>query len=152
MWVFGVIAQLGAHHTGSVGVRGSSPLCSTTKKRVFCLLDKRLFFRTKCSALRNVKYPLEVKRTSCVKCAFGTIRGTLNFTLCEAQYFTAALPLLHLAQPNFTKFAIRIFFYVYEHICCRKRFHEPNHTLPHRGTIRLFCLLYFFLPYQIPPT
>ena len=26
---FGALAQLGAHHTGSVGVRGSSPLCST---------------------------------------------------------------------------------------------------------------------------
>ena len=29
---FGALAQLGAHHTGSVGVRGSSPLCSTKKK------------------------------------------------------------------------------------------------------------------------
>ncbi len=26
---YGALAQLGAHHTGSVGVRGSSPLCST---------------------------------------------------------------------------------------------------------------------------
>ena len=26
---FGALAQLGAHHTGSVGVRGSNPLCST---------------------------------------------------------------------------------------------------------------------------
>ena len=26
---FGALAQLGAHNTGSVGVRGSSPLCST---------------------------------------------------------------------------------------------------------------------------
>jgi hypothetical protein len=26
----GALAQLGAHHTGSVGVRGSNPLCSTT--------------------------------------------------------------------------------------------------------------------------
>ena len=25
----GALAQLGAHHTGSVGVRGSNPLCST---------------------------------------------------------------------------------------------------------------------------
>ena len=31
-----------------------------------------------------------------VKCAYGTIYGTLNFTLCEAQHFTAASPLLHL--------------------------------------------------------
>ena len=28
----GALAQLGAHNTGSVGVRGSSPLCSTKKK------------------------------------------------------------------------------------------------------------------------
>ena len=28
----GALAQLGAHHTGSVGVRGSSPLCSTRIK------------------------------------------------------------------------------------------------------------------------
>ncbi len=30
----GALAQLGAHHTGSVGVRGSSPLCSTKRKRL----------------------------------------------------------------------------------------------------------------------
>ena len=29
----GALAQLGAHHTGSVGVKGSSPLCSTKGKR-----------------------------------------------------------------------------------------------------------------------
>ena len=31
------------------------------------------------------------------------MRGTLNFTLCEAQCFTAVSPPLHLAKPNFTK-------------------------------------------------
>ena len=30
--VNGALAQLGAHHTGSVGVRGSNPLCSTIFK------------------------------------------------------------------------------------------------------------------------
>ena len=29
---FGALAQLGAHNTGSVGVRGSNPLCSTILK------------------------------------------------------------------------------------------------------------------------
>ena len=29
---FGALAQLGAHNTGSVGVRGSNPLCSTKTK------------------------------------------------------------------------------------------------------------------------
>ena len=33
---------------------------------------------------RNVKYASQVKRTSCVKCAFGTICGTLNFTAPKA--------------------------------------------------------------------
>ena len=28
----GALAQLGAHNTGSVGVRGSNPLCSTKKR------------------------------------------------------------------------------------------------------------------------
>ena len=30
---YGALAQLGAHNTGSVGVRGSNPLCSTKKNR-----------------------------------------------------------------------------------------------------------------------
>ena len=30
--LLGVLAQLGAHHTGSVGVTGSSPVYSTNKK------------------------------------------------------------------------------------------------------------------------
>lgn len=36
----GALAQLGAHDTGSVGVRGSSPLCSTNR-----VLDEHLLFR-----------------------------------------------------------------------------------------------------------
>ena len=32
--VNGALAQLGAHHTGSVGVRGSNPLCSTRTEPV----------------------------------------------------------------------------------------------------------------------
>ena len=34
----GALAQLGAHHTGSVGVRGSNPLCSTNEKSL-CLAE-----------------------------------------------------------------------------------------------------------------
>ena len=34
----GALAQLGAHNTGSVGVRGSSPLCSTKKSTSFEVL------------------------------------------------------------------------------------------------------------------
>ena len=33
---YGALAQLGAHNTGSVGVRGSNPLCSTKEKRPPC--------------------------------------------------------------------------------------------------------------------
>ena len=33
----GALAQLGAHHTGSVGVRGSNPLCSTRLVRTLTL-------------------------------------------------------------------------------------------------------------------
>ena len=36
--VNGALAQLGAHHTGSVGVRGSNPLCSTNEKSL-CLAE-----------------------------------------------------------------------------------------------------------------
>ena len=40
---FGALAQLGAHNTGSVGVRGSSPLCSTiastSKEVLFCFIS-----------------------------------------------------------------------------------------------------------------
>ena len=42
--MFGALAQLGAHNTGSVGVRGSNPLCSTTKETSFVYQDKRGFF------------------------------------------------------------------------------------------------------------
>ena len=77
---------------------GSIPAEGANKKRTFVLVDKGSFFELSVPLARNVKYPSEVKRTSCVKCAFGTIYGTLNFTLCEAQYFTAALQLLHLGE------------------------------------------------------
>ena len=33
IYPFGALAQLGAHNTGSVGVRGSNPLRSTKSKR-----------------------------------------------------------------------------------------------------------------------
>ena len=36
IYSFGALAQLGAHNTGSVGVRGSNPLCSTKKALAFC--------------------------------------------------------------------------------------------------------------------
>ena len=47
---FGALAQLGAHNTGSVGVRGSNPLCSTKK----ALAEASAFFNKIC--LWRVKY------------------------------------------------------------------------------------------------
>ena len=59
--------------------------------------DKSGFFELSVPLVRNVKYASQVKRTSCVKCAFGTICGTLNFTApkeqlhCDVRHnFTAA--------------------------------------------------------------
>ena len=53
----------------------------------------RSFCATKC-AFRHDKYASRVKLLrSEVPAGVG---GTLNFTLCVAQYFTAGLPLLHL--------------------------------------------------------
>ena len=82
---------------------GSNPSPAATKKATFVYLTNVAFFERSVPLPRNVKYASQVKRTACVKCAFGTTGGgTLHFTLCQAQYFTAASPLLHLAKPNFT--------------------------------------------------
>ena len=51
---------------------------------------------------RNVKYASQVKRTSCVKCAFGTICGTLNFTAPKEQLHYAAEHNFTAACRNFT--------------------------------------------------
>ena len=50
-------------------------------KNALLSTDKSAFFELSVPLARNVKYASQVKRTSCVKCAFGTIYGTLNFTL-----------------------------------------------------------------------
>ena len=60
---------------------GSNPGDASNKKRTFVYQDKGSFFELSVPLTRNVKYPSDVKRTTCVKCAFGTICGTLNFTL-----------------------------------------------------------------------
>ena len=41
----GALAQLGAHNTGSVGVRGSSPLCSTMDAAVALSAPRPLLWR-----------------------------------------------------------------------------------------------------------
>ena len=93
-----------ASDSGSEGW-GFESLPACHEKSHICLLDKCGIFRTKCSASAEREVCFASEATSCVKCAFGTIGGgTLHFTLCAAQYFTAAAPLLHLAKPNFTEY------------------------------------------------
>ena len=52
---------------------GSNPITHPTKKESFVYRTKDSFFELSVPLARNVKYPLDVKRTSCLKCAFGTI-------------------------------------------------------------------------------
>ena len=49
-----------------------------------------------------MKYASQVKRTSCVKCAFGTICGTLNFTAPKEQLHYADRHNFTAACRNFT--------------------------------------------------
>jgi len=58
---------------------------------------------------RNVKYASQVKRTSCVKCAFGTICGTLNFTAPKEQLHYAA-------GHNFTAACRNFTFYIQDYV------------------------------------
>ena len=44
LYLLGALAQLGAHNTGSVGVRGSSPLCSTKKRTPIGVLNFFAFY------------------------------------------------------------------------------------------------------------
>ena len=67
-----------------------------TTKNALLSTDKGAFFELSVpQAEREASFGCEAHLRR-KKCAFGTIYGTLNFTLCEAQCFTAATPLLHL--------------------------------------------------------
>ena len=56
---------------------------------------KRVFFNEVCLSVREVMLRIVKLLRSEVSVEVG---GTLHFTLCQVQYFTAALPLLHLPQ------------------------------------------------------
>ena len=58
-------------------------------------------------ALRHEKVMLRIVKLLRSEVPEG-VGGTLHFTLCAAQYFTAAVPLLHLAKPNFTKCGVPV--------------------------------------------
>ena len=87
------------HAGGMSAPRGPQQLCCKDGRREaaasllachakspLCLLDKAGFLRTKCSALRNVKFALQVKCAARVRCACGTIfGGTLHFSLCVSK-------------------------------------------------------------------
>ncbi|MBQ9949938.1 MAG: hypothetical protein IJO93_04370, partial [Clostridia bacterium] len=62
------------------------------------LLRLVTFFELSVPLARNVKYASQVKRTLCVKCAFGTIAEHLTSLRAIARYFTAVSPLLHLGE------------------------------------------------------
>ncbi len=82
--MFGALAQLGAHHTGSVGVRGSSPLCSTITNHVkqpFASIYRRLFYfgnlrfvRCLC-AIAEKQYKKSGRSQKMMLSAFGVFRG-----------------------------------------------------------------------------
>ena len=59
----------------ALGRAMKNPTHALNKKRNFCLPTKVRFFELSVPLARNVKY------ASQVKCAFGTICGTLNFSL-----------------------------------------------------------------------
>ncbi len=76
MQLYGVLAQLVAHHTGSVGVRGSNPLsstsrgarhpireCSRCKHKVF-MPDREFVFGCGCSTSRGARHPIR----ECSRC------------------------------------------------------------------------------------
>ena len=71
-------------------------------KNALLSTDKGAFFELSVPLARNVKYASQVKRTSCVKCAFGTICGTLNFTASKEQLHYAAGHNFTAACRNFT--------------------------------------------------
>ena len=72
------------------------------QKSLICLSDKLGFFELSVPLARNAKYASQVKRTSCVKCAFGTICGTLNLTAPKEQLHYATRHNFTAACRNFT--------------------------------------------------
>ena len=75
----------------------------TTKKAPFGVL----FLNEVCLAAREVTLRVVKLLRSEVPASVG---GTLHFTLCAAQCFTAASPLLPLAKPNFTNYGVPVLF------------------------------------------
>ncbi len=88
----GALAQLGAHNTGSVGVRGSNPLCSTRKKHLL----SQVLFSTKSTPYGWVKslrqrvggFHFTENEVFDFTRAKSRLRLREDFTFCEAKYFT----------------------------------------------------------------
>ena len=117
--VCGALAQLGAHNTGSVGVRGSSPLCSTTSEQVALV---PIFFY-----LKKISHPLHcssfiAKRHARLNCslvnAFATFRcryhlfascacGT-NISMVRISHITATFWVRHVSLRQILKAPSRL--------------------------------------------
>ena len=90
---------------------------SPPTKNALLSTDKGAFFELSVPLTRNVKYASQVKRTSCVKCAFGTLCGTLNFTAPKEQLHYAARYNFTAACRNFTFDDIQGFALIYLKKC-----------------------------------
>ncbi len=72
---YGALAQLGAHHTGSVGVTGSNPVCSTTQQNqntdfdALCILIGVLFYRGNSMSIIGLEWTFDT-----VACAYEKLR------------------------------------------------------------------------------
>ena len=71
-------------------------------KNALSSTDEGAFFELSVPLARNVKYASQVKCTSCVMCAFGTICGTLDFTAPKEQLHCAVRHNFTAACRNFT--------------------------------------------------
>ena len=71
----GALAQLGAHNTGSVGVRGSNPLRSTMKETSFVYQDKgRFFSHFRQKTGKNRRFRASMQSFGCSGARFFVIR------------------------------------------------------------------------------
>ena len=72
------------------GTEGSNPSCSARKETPFVYQTNGVSFQ--------LSVPCGTLSASTAREVPAGVSGILNFTLCEAQYFTAASPLLHLGE------------------------------------------------------
>ena len=77
--------------------RGFESLRAGHEKRVFCLPDKRLFFRTKC-ALRHDKHTFGALSDALHREVPAGVSGTLNFTSCASTILHSGIAAVSLGE------------------------------------------------------